>query len=184
MISFFKTGEHLKGMDDYIQLNMNFMRAMQNGNADAALFFASEIEKKFPENEGVKQFKEILMKHSSTIASERGVSIPSAQGGEESSGEDDEDIASSSSSDAEDSSGSDGDGPAEATFPTHVPARPSNVSPPSRLPRQPVQHHQPSIRNLVTMHPNREIDDEVDRMFEDADRQIAAEVQRYSNSRK
>jgi hypothetical protein len=179
-------------MDDYLQLNMNFMRAMQTGNADAALFFASEIEKKYPDNESVKQFKDILMKHSTKLAHERGVSIPSANSiaAEEESDDSDEESDDNNDGD-QNSSGSDNDdassegGDADPS-PPREPTRPSSLSPTSKQALRPAATtlQQPSIRNLVTLHPNREIDDEVDRMFEDADRQIAEEMQRYAASRK
>ncbi|CUG90783.1 Hypothetical protein, putative [Bodo saltans] len=182
-------------MDDYLQLNMNFMRAIQTGNADAALFFASEIEKKYPDNESVKQFKDILMKHSTKLAHERGISIPGTNAAsvveeEESESEDEDDNHSSNSgsdgNDDDDGASSGDEEEQGVPSPAREPTRPSSLPPSSKATRTPAasQQQQPSIRNLVTLNPNREIDDEVDRMFEDADRQIAEEMQRYAASRK
>lgn len=165
------------------------MRAMQTGNADAALFFASEIEKKYPNNESVKQFKDILMKHSAKLATDRGIAIPGSTVGSDDaeddteSSEDDDEQSSSNGNNDDDDESSGGEEESNQS-PAREPSRPSSLPPSSKASRPAPQPQQPSIRDLVTLNPSREIDDEVDRMFEDADRQIAAEMQRYATSRK
>lgn len=158
-------------MDEYVQLNMNFVRALQSHNSDAALYFASEIEKKFPNHPGIAAFREILSQHSTTIQQRKaaGDYQPPVDDDE------DEDEEASASDDEEDDEEEDDDvvapAPKEPSKPTAAPPR-STSSPKVKG---------VSIRDFVTLHPSRELDDEMEKLFADADAQVAAEVSRMKS---
>lgn len=202
-------------MDEYVELNLNFVRALQTGNPDGALFFATEIEKKFPNHPNMVAFREVLAQHAASLQARRGSNgggpASTSAAAANSSDEDDEDEEEEEGEEEEgsdDEEGSEEDEGESGVKPSQVSSKnkslptpqppPKAAKMPSAAPTQqapksppPTAKHPagggtaaaknlkaPSVRDFVTLHPSRELDDEVDRMFDDADRQIEAELQR------
>ena len=187
-------------MDEYVELNLNFVRALQTGNADGALYFATEIEKKFPNHPNMVAFREVLAQHASSMHSRRGsaaAKTTAANSSSESDEEDEEEDEEDGEEEGEDADESESDakpsvGPPQSTSsakktPSPPPKNNNTVAPKSPPPTKlPVgggtaaakNLKAPSVRDFVMLHPSRELDDEVDKMFDDADKQIAAELQR------
>lgn len=169
--------------DDYVQLNVQFLRALHSHNTEAALHFASEIENKFPGNPNIKAFRDVLAEHAQTIQRRK---ANGEYANEEAESSDSDDDGDEEEEDSEGDSGAESGAGSKVKYAPQPPQQQAGVSParPSAAASLAKSAGQaPSIRDYVTLHPSRELDDEVDKMFADADAEIAAELNRRAAKR-